>query len=449
MTLRNQWILGSFAILWSGLAAKAQDLPPIGAPVAPAPAVAAAPAGPNLFTMLLPPPEMRERCRQKLCKCELIKLLRAGLAPASFATGGLVPVGNCCPLIRPQDLALPADSSQGAAARIMKDVEEAAARRAAVRYLGTVDCRYYPEAEEALINALRGDRIECVRYEAALALQRGCCCTKKVAKALTMTIEGSDKDGFPAERSIRVQDAAAMALSMCVFEDPVVETPIPEKAPVPPPAFSKVNPKDFYKKAEESTDQAVFGAARKALEKRGQVNATQILTQPHRASSQGLFGMFGKAVESTTETAAAPAVTREPAVASQSAPRRGLLYKLIPGPEETEGLPMTSPVAVNPPFRPAITNDIQPTTYKAPVPSASPVPSAAPKTAPPATPSVAPLPVRTSMNGTISMNEGFSTAAPTPMPAPRPIPQTPPSTAQTSRSEAGLLGFVILDEQRR
>src|SRR4029078_8065387 len=80
-----------------------------------------------------------------------------------------------------------------------------------------VTCRH--ECGQESSAAPRADKIECVRYEAALALQRGCCCTKKVAKALTISIEGSEKDGNPAERSARVQDAAAVALSMCVFED--------------------------------------------------------------------------------------------------------------------------------------------------------------------------------------------------------------------------------------
>src|SRR5205809_804381 len=141
--------------------------------------------------------------------------LSAGLTPAAWAqipaappgaavgVGGpaaAVGVGGAPPLIT-ADLAKPADSAEGAAARIEADEAGAAARKAAIRKLATVDCHYWPEAQDALVNALRGDRNECVRYEAALALNTGCCCTKKVLAALTIVISGSDEDGNPAETS--------------------------------------------------------------------------------------------------------------------------------------------------------------------------------------------------------------------------------------------------------
>ena len=113
-------------------------------------------------------------------------------------------------------MAKPADSPEGAAARAKADEADAKARRAAVRFLGTVDCHYWPEAQEALINALRGDRNECVRLEAAFALNRGCCCTKMIIKALVMCVSGSDEDGFPSERSPRVRAVAQAALAHCL-----------------------------------------------------------------------------------------------------------------------------------------------------------------------------------------------------------------------------------------
>ncbi|HZZ82799.1 MAG TPA: HEAT repeat domain-containing protein, partial [Gemmataceae bacterium] len=116
--------------------------------------------------------------------------------------------------------------SQGAAARIKKDEADAQARRQAVRYLGTVDCSRWPEAEAALINALRGDRNECVRLEAALALRNGCCCTVKIRRALEMTIIGK-ADKFPPERSERVKAAAADALAHCPPEEEIFEGPAP------------------------------------------------------------------------------------------------------------------------------------------------------------------------------------------------------------------------------
>jgi len=474
MKLRITLLFGSCAILFGGHSAQAQDLPPIGGAAVVAPA---APAGPNLFTMLLPPPEMRERCRQKLCKCEIVKLLRAGLAPASVATGGLIPVGNCCPAVTKEALALPADSSQGAAARIKKDVEEAGARREAVRYLGTVDCRYWPEAEEALINALRADRIECVRYEAALQLQRGCCCTKKIAKALTITIEGTDKDGFPAERSCRVQDAAAMALSMCVFEDPVVPEPIKIDGKEPPTKKqqARVNPKDFYKEVENAPDDKIYDNARKVLEKRNNITSTQILSQSHRASSQGLFGILTHAFESTNETPAGTVRTGEPQAVAvnpqpqmqpqaqpQQAQRRGLLYKLLPAPAEETTTVSSAPIYVAPPVmnstplataQPKITTlpmtpVTQPYPYAQPRPKPN-VTQAAPPARFPSSNDIRPASyTNVPTNGTIvTVEPGFSTAAPmVPVAAPRrPAPQ-PQTSSAPSRADQGLLGFVIMDD---
>ena len=66
------------------------------------------------------------------------------------------------------------------------------------------------------VGALRTDRNECVRWEAALALGRGCCCTKKTIEALTIVVSCSDRDGSPKETSHRVHAAAAAALDRCL-----------------------------------------------------------------------------------------------------------------------------------------------------------------------------------------------------------------------------------------
>ena len=86
-----------------------------------------------------------------------------------------------------EDLAKP--GAEGAAAVAKADALAAKARRASVRYLGTLDCRYYPEAEAALIAALRTDGVECVRWEAAMALGRSCCCNRRVMAALTTGLD--------------------------------------------------------------------------------------------------------------------------------------------------------------------------------------------------------------------------------------------------------------------
>src|SRR5262249_29487967 len=154
-------------------------------------------------------------CKLHFCNSAVGKVFTSLLTPVSVLSGGLV--GSCCPATQTAaDLAQPADSPTGAAARIKADEAAAAARRADVRYLGTVDCRRWPEAEAALINALRADRNECVRLEAAWALNRGCCCTRKTIEALALTVSGSERDGNPVESSERVRAAAAASLGNCL-----------------------------------------------------------------------------------------------------------------------------------------------------------------------------------------------------------------------------------------
>ena len=124
---------------------------------------------------------------------------------------------------------LQAPGPVGAAAQVKMDRVNAEKRMEAVAYLGTVDCHYWPEAEEALIGALRGDRNECVRLQAANVLLNGCCCTKKVIKALAEAASGTDCDGFPAEKSARVRAAAQAALEKCLMCFCDMESKCPDK----------------------------------------------------------------------------------------------------------------------------------------------------------------------------------------------------------------------------
>jgi hypothetical protein len=216
-------------------------------------------------------------------------MLNNGLKPVGAFSGGIV--GTCCPSLIVADLAKPPDSAEGAAARIKADEAAAKARREAVRYLGTVDCRYWPEAQDALINALRADRNECVRLEAALALGHGCCCNKATIKALILTVSGSSEDGNPPERSDRVRAWAHAALAHCLacFCDVTEEVPleiqkqgegepkppktdgepkppgIPEKLPAP---SAKMNPVDYYRRAETAKREQLIEEARHLLERR-------------------------------------------------------------------------------------------------------------------------------------------------------------------------------------
>ncbi len=192
-------------------------------------------------------------CKQKICASPLGSLINNGLAPYSTLSGGLIP--QFCPTT-PSDADIAALAAQGGptgagtvAAKVKQDEAEAKARRAAVRYLSTVDCHYWPDAEAALISALRDDRNECVRYEAALALLNGCCCNAKTIEALNIVVSGSEKDGKPSETSERVRCVALEALQKCLFKftpDPVLppEAPEPLEAPKPlsalDPAFRRV-----------------------------------------------------------------------------------------------------------------------------------------------------------------------------------------------------------------
>jgi hypothetical protein len=323
---------------------------------------AAAGGGRNIWSWFLLTPEQKERCHRCWCDSGIGKMVASAMRPMGMYTGGLIG-GGCCSCTRPTatELAKPADSADGAAARIKQDELEAKARREAVRYLGTVDCRYWPEAEEALINALRGDRNECVRFEAACALQRGCCCTPKIAEALSITIEGDNRDGRPAERSERVKSAAAAALSMCVFEQthPVGVVPIEQKGKETGPQ-KEGDPNlraEYYKKLVVSREKQVAQA--QAVLKKNYPDAAKDPVEAAQASRRGSPGVIGLILNSAApqrqETHTAPpvaasqpmtqpiqqtgALVRETApIRDPNAPafpnaasNKGVLYRIIPG----------------------------------------------------------------------------------------------------------------------
>ena len=168
-----------------------------------------------------------------------------------MATGGVIPAPCPGPNDPSKHGAGPGGGSpaggppgpQQAAQAIKKDQAQAKARCEAVKYLATVPCHYYPEAEAGLILALRTDRSECVRWEAAHALAQGCCCTKKTIEALKIVASGSQRDGNPSEKSFRVKVEALNALEHCLAmcgdatppQRPELPSPMPQPEMIPTP----------------------------------------------------------------------------------------------------------------------------------------------------------------------------------------------------------------------
>jgi hypothetical protein len=216
----------------------------------------------NLWSYILRTPEQKAQCKQhivqigqtltkckvKFCSSQIGQLTNGLLAPIGPITGGLL--GPICPMpigpggpnsaagpgvVNPADLAKDPTTPEGAAARIKLEENPAViqAKIAALQFLGTVDCRYYPEAAAGLITGLRAEKNECVRLAAAKSLANGCCCNPKIVKALLMVVNCSNKDGFPIEASELVRAYAFVALERCMRRCAEAESEAP---PEPPPA---------------------------------------------------------------------------------------------------------------------------------------------------------------------------------------------------------------------
>ncbi|WP_425395149.1 hypothetical protein [Aeoliella sp.] len=200
------------------------------------------PAVPNSGGFFTSTMGMMKRCRLRCAASPAGKMLANMVEPFSKLTGGIIPSCKCNEF--DQALALnapppgvgpppPPPPAVAAAAKIQADQAQAGLRRQAVAALAGVDCRYYPEAEVALIASLRADRSECVRLEAAKVL-KGCCCrSPDIVKALTICAAGTDIDGNPCERSNRVRLTALAALQCCQTCDPTQTTPTtPPEQPI-------------------------------------------------------------------------------------------------------------------------------------------------------------------------------------------------------------------------
>ena len=238
-----KFLLGAAAAATLAVAANAQTPAPAADPSAalngvvppPPDAVGIAPQpfppnGPTIWSRLGIDPLQREYYRRKAARTPLGQLRAKIREPFSKLTGGVIP--PFAPKT-PSVAELKDPGAVGAAAKAKLDRAGAEERIKAVKYLATLDCHYWPEAEEALIGALRADRNECVRYEAAVALLHGCCCTCKVTVALSIAVSCSDADGNPSERSARVRAVAAHALDRCLSSACCA----PELPPLVPPVI--------------------------------------------------------------------------------------------------------------------------------------------------------------------------------------------------------------------
>ena len=198
------------------------------------------PNGPTVWSRLGIDPVQREFYRRQAARTPLGQLRAKIREPFSKLTGGVIP--PFAPKT-PSVAELKDPGPVGAAAKAKLDRAGAEERIKAVKYLATLDCHYWPEAEEALIGALRADRNECVRYEAAVALLHGCCCTCKVTVALSIAVSCSDADGNPTERSARVRAVAAHALDRCLASACCAPELPPLIVPVPADGVKPLDPK--------------------------------------------------------------------------------------------------------------------------------------------------------------------------------------------------------------
>jgi hypothetical protein len=202
--------------------------------------------------------QQKEFCRRRICQTPLGQFLSNARRPFTLFTGGLIK--PFCP-DEPTKDELEDKGPVGAAAKIKAQEAKAKARRAAIRYLGTVDCQRFPDAGGQLAKSLRGDTNECVRYEAALALATGCCCTKETMDALRISASCSDEDGQPKEQSDRVRAMALRALEHCLgcfTEKKEEEEKEPEKTPTPESSGGK---KDKVTLGQPLDDEGVQQAA--------------------------------------------------------------------------------------------------------------------------------------------------------------------------------------------
>lgn len=408
-------------------------------------------------------------CCKSCCGTPLGQLINGAFQPLKMATGGVIPTP--CP--GPNDPSKggaaagggasgDAPGAQAAADAIKKDQAQAKARAAAVRYLGTVPCHYYPEAEAALIQSLRTDRSECVRWEAAHALAQGCCCTKKTIEALKLVVSGSQKDGNPSEKSFRVKVEALNALEHCLAmcgdpqpqrpESPAhipqpetVPTPLPQpKRPEAPMSqagdnASQVRQVNYYEEIEKQSTESLLADARQlvAASKR----STDVPDAPRRGKSLlELWRRSDRSIDPAPDPAtdlAAPAPSGEPTLAATAPPSPAVDVA------SRAGMPATPPAG---PYPSSAANPRYSQPAQSPYPPYQPLPYASDRQAqsgavgvsrPVATPYTAPSGYSQNSPATVSNFPAFQPLPPlgaSPS-APAPAPAAPSLTAPTAPGE--------------
>jgi len=299
-------------------------------------------------------------------KSPVRQLLKNSLSPLSVATGGMIGgghhgTGTAVPPQAPPAAPPPPPPAVKAAAKIKAEAKTLAARREAVRYLGTLDCHWYPEAEAGLIAALRADRSECIRLEAAVALQQRCCCTKKTMAALQVAASGSNRDGNPGERCPRVRWAALEALQSCLlhcntdeFEQRApLQRPESPASPLHPPESSELTHSDapalpeYYQRLDERhASELIVAAQRTVAILSSYQQPVETTPQPAPGSLYGIWAATRAPESADLETAVPPTEQR----LAQPAPVEPLPARYphtIPA-SSRQARPISSPVLLTP-----------------------------------------------------------------------------------------------------
>jgi hypothetical protein len=150
-------------------------------------------------------------------------------------------------------------------------------------------------------------------------LANGCCCNRKTIAALTIAVNGSDKDGHPGERSDCVRALAFLALQRCLYTYTDPEPVRPPEPPTPPAAAAAggVQLAVFYRRVERDTSATVVADAREAVARGMNLSVGTIRQLSGQTTLVDVLSEARRPVvpELRVESAAPPAAPPDPAVA--------------------------------------------------------------------------------------------------------------------------------------